>query len=266
MALNSKVKSEIIKILVDTVEAKLKEYKPETKYAPFHYSLLGRDRYAMFSFIQSINTTFGMSIWEQVAVILAKGVGFEAKRQLDLLGNVDGQTEITIRKIHHELRIGSTLTNKNNETKIIKQTIKNSTDKVDPDSRVDFFVKIKNVENYFDITSVKPNIKEFVSLKLKLLRWTALRLSLDKKVNIFTRLAIPYNPYFPEPYERWTLRGLYDLGAGEILVGEEFWNFIAGGNIYEDLIKAFDEAGKKLRPKLNKKFLEFKNPKLARKG
>ena len=258
MALNSKVKSEIIKILINTVEAKLKEYKPETKYAPFHHNLLGRDRYAMFSFIQSINTTFGMSIWEQVAIILAKGAGFEAQRQFDLLGNIDSETEATIRKIHHELRTGSTLTNKNNETRTIKQMIENGTAKDDPDSKVDFFVKVKDVENYFDITSVKPNIKEFVSLKLKLLRWTALRLSVDKKVNIFTRLAIPYNPYFPELYERWTLRGLYDLDAGEILVGEEFWNFVAGVNIYEDLIKAFNEAGKKLRPKLDKKFSEFR--------
>ncbi|MDR0411845.1 MAG: TdeIII family type II restriction endonuclease, partial [Treponema sp.] len=26
---------------------------------PFHYRLLGRDRMALFSFIQSLNTTFG---------------------------------------------------------------------------------------------------------------------------------------------------------------------------------------------------------------
>ncbi|MEK7541172.1 MAG: TdeIII family type II restriction endonuclease [Patescibacteria group bacterium] len=259
MAINSKVKSEIIKILVDTVEAKLREYKPETQYAPFHHGLIGKDKYAMFSFIQSINTTFGMSIWEQVAVILARGANFEAQRQFDLLGNIDSETEAVIRKMHHELRAGSIVTNKGNEIKTIKQIIKNGVAKNDPDSRVDFLVKTKNIENYFDITSVKPNMKEFVSLKLKLLRWTALRLSIDKKANVFTRVAIPYNPYFPDSYERWTLKGLYDLEAGEILVGEEFWNFVAGDNVYEDLIKAFNNAGKKLRPKLDKKFSEFSN-------
>ncbi|MBU2530159.1 MAG: TdeIII family type II restriction endonuclease [Elusimicrobia bacterium] len=258
MSLNFKIKSEIIKILVETVESKLKQYKPETKYAPFHHSLLGRDRYAMFSFIQSMNTTFGMSIWEQVAVILAKSAKYEAERQFDLLGSVDSKTEAVIRKIHHELRVGNTHADKNIETKLIKQAIKNGHENGDPDYRVDLFVKIKNVENYFDITSVKPNMKEFVSLKLKLLRWTALRLSIDKKAYVSTRLAIPYNPYFPEPYERWTLRGLYDLDAGEILVGKEFWNFIAGHEIYEDLIGAFNEAGERLRPKLDKKFSEFR--------
>ena len=77
----------------------------------------------------------------------------------------------------------------------------------DPDSRVDVMVRIGRQENYFDITSAKPNKKEFVALKLKLLRWTALRLSQDRDAEVLTRIAIPYNPYHPEPYERWTLKG-----------------------------------------------------------
>jgi len=38
---------------------------------PFHYRLLGRDRMALFSFIHSLNTTFGTSIFEPVAETLA---------------------------------------------------------------------------------------------------------------------------------------------------------------------------------------------------
>ncbi len=97
-------------------------------------------------------------------------------------------------------------------------------------------------------------MKEFVALKLKLLRWTALRLSQDKNVEVFTRLAVPYNPYHPEPYERWTLKGLYDLEKGEVLVGDEFWNFLAGADIYEDLLNVFQKAGEELRDEINEKF------------
>src|SRR3989344_4836584 len=174
MALSLKTKNEISQLLIEAVKNKLKEYKPETAYAPFHHRLLGKDRYAMFSFIQSMNTTFGMSIWEQVAVILAKRANYKADRQY------------------------------------------------------------------------------------KLLRWTALRLSQDNNVAVFTRLAIAYNPYYPEPYERWTLKGLYDLARGEILVGEEFWNFVAGDDIYKDLLDVFQEAGKKLRPEIDKRFVKFR--------
>jgi len=132
---------------------------------------------------------------------------------------------------------------------------------VDPDSVVDLFVKVKNTENYFDLTSAKPNMKEFVALKLKLLRWTALRLSQNKNIKIFTRLAIPYNPYHPEPYERWTLKGLYDLENGEILVGEEFWNFVASDKIYEELLDVFQKVGEELRDEIDKKFFEFRREK-----
>ncbi len=141
----------------------------------FHHRLLGKDRYAMFSFIQSMNTTFGMSIWEQTPVILANGVNNYAERQYRLLGEIDAGTEKFISEIHYKLRKGEIATNKNNEVEQIRGVIKKGAAKVDPDSIVDLFVKVKDSENYFDITSAKPNMKECVALKLKLLRWVALR-------------------------------------------------------------------------------------------
>ncbi len=70
MSLLSKIADEIAELLVTTIKEKLRKYKPETMYMPFYYRLLGEDRYAMFSFVQSMNTTFGVSIWEQIAIIL----------------------------------------------------------------------------------------------------------------------------------------------------------------------------------------------------
>ena len=201
MSLSIHTKNEIAQFLITIVREKLKTYEPETEHMPFHYRLLGKDRYAMFSFIQSINTTFGMSIWEQVAVILAKGAGNLAERQYKLLGEINERAEKVINGIHYKLRKGETGTNKADEIEQIRKEIKRGQPKMDPDSVVDLFIKIKGVENYFDITSAKPNMKEFVALKLKLLRWVGLRLSQNKNVKIFTRLAIPYNPYHPEPYE-----------------------------------------------------------------
>ncbi len=259
MSLKQQTRDKIRNLLVNIVKTKLRKYKPETKHMPFHFRLLGRDRYAMFSFIQSMNTTFGISIWEQVAVILAESAGFQAKRQYDLLGNIDPETEKLIQTIHYDLRAGARQVSKLEEIELIRKSIRKGTPRKDPDSRVDLFVKIDNVENYFDITSAKPNMKEFAALKLKLLRWTALRLSQDKNAEVLTRLAIPYNPYHPQPYERWTLKGLYDLDRGEILVGEEFGNFVAGDDIYDELLDVFQEAGEELRGEIDRKFAEFRN-------
>lgn len=258
MSLSVKTKKEIAALLTNIVQEKLKTYESETGYMPFHYRLLGKDRYAMFSFIQSMNTTFGMSIWEQVAVILAKGAGYHAERQYKLLGEIDEDTEKLISEIHYKLRKSEIPANKISEIDQIRRKIKQGQAKLDPDSVVDLFVKIGSKENYFDITSVKPNMKEFSALKLKLLRWTGLRLSQNKKAEVFTRLSIPYNPYHPHPYERWTLKGLYDLENGEILVGEEFWNFVANNTIYEELLDIFHEVGERLKNEIDKKFAEFR--------
>jgi hypothetical protein len=258
MSLSEKTKNGITDLLKAVVREKLIKYQPETEHMPFHYRLLGKDRYAMFSFIQSINTTFGVSLWEQVAVVLAEGVGNYAERQYKLLGEIDSATENFINEIHYKVRKGEIAPDKMVEIGQIREKIKKGERKVDPDSVVDLFVKIRGEENYFDITSAKPNMKEFVALKLKLLRWTGLRLSQEKNAKVFTRLAIPYNPYHPEPYERWTLKGLYDLENNEILVGREFWNFVATDNIYEELLDIFQEVGEELREEIDNKFAEFK--------
>lgn len=258
MSLSKSTKREIKQLLISIVRDKLKAYKPETDYMPFHYRLLGRDRYAMFSFIHSMNTTFGMSIWEQVAVILARGAGHYAERQYKLLGEIDKDTENLIREIQYKLRKGEVVANKFNEIEQIRRKIKEGRAKIDPDSIVDLFIKIKDEENYFDITSAKPNMKEFAALKLKLLRWTGLRLSQNKNAKVFTRIAIPYNPYHPQPYERWTLKGICDLENGEVLIGEEFWNFVASNDIYEELLDIFQEVGDELRDEIDRKFAEFR--------
>lgn len=257
MPLSENTKRGILNLLQTTILNKLKSYKPETIPMPFHYRLLGKDRYAMFSFIHSMNTTFGMSIFEQVGEIIANGSTMKAQRHYKLLGTINKEAEDTITKIHFELRKGKRDASYQRELGEIRAKIKNGPAQEDPDSTVDLFVIDKQrIEHYFDITSAKPNMKEFATLKLKLLRWSALRLSQGTKAKLITHLAIPYNPYQPEPYDRWTLKGLYDLNT-EILVGEEFWNFLGNGNIYQELLDVFEETGKKLRDPIDKYFSRF---------
>ncbi len=65
-------KNKIKKVLSSKIRLKLESYNPETSNMPFHYCLLGKDRMALYSFIHSVNTMLGQSIFEQVAVILAE--------------------------------------------------------------------------------------------------------------------------------------------------------------------------------------------------
>ncbi|MEO0223755.1 MAG: TdeIII family type II restriction endonuclease [candidate division WOR-3 bacterium] len=52
---------------------------------PFHFRLIGKDKYVLFSLIQSLNTSFGISIWEPIAEILANSKGYSVKRQVDVV-------------------------------------------------------------------------------------------------------------------------------------------------------------------------------------
>lgn len=244
-------------LLKGVVRNKIQNYTPETEYKPFHHRLIGKDHYAMFSFIHSMNTTFGMGIFEQMGELIANNYGHQASRSHKLKGQIDTETEKLINSIHHNLRQGSTEPDVFDTTETIRKSIKPMEPVDDPDKTVDLFVREGVQENYFDITSAKPNMKEFSALKRKLLRWVGLRLSQDKNCEVRARLGIPYNPYHPQPYERWTLKGLYDLDEGEILIGKDFWNFLACQDIYDDLLDLVEKIGKDLRPELNTFFERF---------
>ena len=71
MALSKEQKQEIKTYLISKIRAKLAGYDPETNSMPFHFRLLGKDRMALFSFIHSVNTTLGTSIFEKVGQIIA---------------------------------------------------------------------------------------------------------------------------------------------------------------------------------------------------
>ncbi|MFN3605456.1 MAG: TdeIII family type II restriction endonuclease [Leptonema sp. (in: bacteria)] len=79
-----------------------------------------------------MNTTFGMSIWEQVAVILAKDAGYHAERQYRLLGEIDEDTEKVINEIHYQLRKGEVSTNKKDEIEKNQEKDKERTTKRGP--------------------------------------------------------------------------------------------------------------------------------------
>ena len=85
---------------------------------------------------------------------------------------------------------------------------------------------------------------------------TASVLASNPKAEVSTLIAIPYNPYEPQPYNRWTMRGMLDL-ENELKVGNEFWNFLGGERAYEDLLDCFERVGVELREEIDQYFAKF---------
>jgi type II restriction enzyme len=108
----------------------------------------------------------------------------------------------------------------------------------------------------FDIKTAKPNAGGFKEFKRTLLEWVATTLAANPTANIQTLIAIPYNPYEPQPYNRWTMRGMLDL-PNELKVADEFWDFLGGDGAYQDLLDCFERVGIELRTEIDEYFSRF---------
>ena len=252
-----KNKKRIVETIKTCLRNKFQNYKPESENMPFHYRLLGKDRMALFSFIQSLNTTFGVSIYEPVAKELAQPNFSFVETQYKLSNKITEEAQKEIQRIINDLSMGKNV-NKLEEIERIRKVSKIGKINYLKSTNVDLFLIGKDKKVYmFDLKTVKPNIKEFESYKRTLLEWTASYFYQHPKSEVFTMIAIPYNPYEPKPYARWTMKGMLDLKY-EVKVAEEFWDFLSGKNTYQDLLDCFEKAGIELRDEIDKYFAKFR--------
>lgn len=257
MTLTTKYKVHIVDTIKICLRNKFQDYKPETENMPFHYRLLGKDRMALFSFLQSLNTTFGVSIYEPVAKELAKTAFKEVSTQYELGKFITQKAQNEIQSIMNDLSVGGGV-NKISETERIRKVAQSGTQNKLKSVKVDLFLVSKSNEVFmFDLKTVKPNKGDFISYKRNMLEWLAVYFLQNPKSKASTLIAIPYNPYEPKPYARWTMKGMLDLKE-EVKIAEEFWDFLAGKGTYKILLDCFEQAGIELRPEIDEYFLRFK--------
>ncbi len=247
------LKSTLRRIMLAKSIGKNKE--PDAK--PFHERLIGKERMALFSFIQGLNTSFGTGIFESVAGLLAKPNFKTVKPQIKAGTLISEEAFKVIQNIMTELISARSLPDKEAEIERIRKVCqKGDLIKVKP-TKVDVFLESENGELYFfDIKTVKPNLGGFKEFKRTILEWVATVLANDPNAKVNTLIAIPYNPYDPKPYNRWTMRGMLDL-PNELKVAEEFWDFLGGEGAYNDLLDIFERVGIELRSEIDEYFSKF---------
>ncbi len=257
MPLSQKQKQNIEETIINCLRNKFKNYKPESSNMPFHYRLLGKDRMALYSFIQSLNTTFGSSLFEPVGIALAKNKFAKAQSQYFVGDKISEGCQKTIQDIMNNLTIGIP-PNKTTEIELIRKSVNIGKINNIKTVKADLFLEdAKGVQYLFDLKTAKPNISNFKDFKRTLLEWVGIVLTKNPNLKINTLIAIPYNPYEPQPYERWTIKGMLD-DKYELMVGKEFWDFIGGDGAYEDILNCFESAGIKMRPEIDEYFSHFK--------
>lgn len=258
MALSTSQKEKISALLEIKIEDKLRRYTRESSSMPFLMRLIqDSEKVAAYSFIHSVATTLGMSIYEHVSVIIAEPTADECFRNYDVGGVISREQKSVIDDIVRKLRNGEKEVNNAQEIKLVLDaSAKDGKDQ--KEGRIaDFYMRRAGKEHYFEIKTVKPNIDVFTKSKTKLLEWVARRRS---PIKVF--LAFPYNPYHPQPYERFTEQGVLDRGK-EFLIGKEYWDFLGGDNTFEELLKLFDNVGKRFKEKIQQKIQQVAKEKMS---
>lgn len=257
MALSKRQKDKIKQLLEKKIEDKLKRYTRESSSMPFLVRLVqDSEKVAAYSFIHSMATTLGMSIYEDVSRIIAEESAKECFTKYDIGGVISKEQKSVIDEIIRKLRNGEQKVNRDKEVKLVLLASSKNGKAQKEGKLADFYMFRDGMEHYFEIKTVKPNMDVFTKSKAKLLEWVARR---RKPVKAF--LAFPYNPYHPQPYERFTEQGTLERGK-EFLIGEEYWDFLGGKNTLKELLDLFDLVGKEFKGKIQQKIKQVAREKM----
>lgn len=212
---------------------------------------------ALFSFIHSLNTNFGTSIFEPVALALASSSFASAASQQTAGTQISSEAHRVIQNIMDGLATANASPNKPEEINAIRAVCRQGEMRNVKLTKVDIKLVAQNGTIYlFDIKTAKPNAGGFKEFKRTLLEWIAATLVSNPTADVQSLIAIPYNPYEPQPYNRWTMRGMLDL-SNELKVANEFWDFIGGVGAYQDLLNIFEQVGIELRPEIDDYFTRY---------
>lgn len=258
MGFSDNEKEEIENILVGALRHKFKNYSPESKYMPFHTRLLGKDRMALFSFIHSLNTNFGTSIFEPISAFLGNLRFKSVLVQTNAGEYITKGAQECIQNIIDNLTSANVAPDFHLEIEMLRKVCQIGEVKKIKSIRVD--IKLTSFDDsiyLIDLKTAKPNKGDFISFKRNFLEWIASILYINPEAKINTFLGIPYNPYHPNPYARWTLAGMFDV-KNELKVGKEYWGFIGGEGAYHELLDIFENVGIKMREEINEYFASYK--------
>lgn len=257
MPLSNQQKSEIKKVIREAIIKKLNKYKLMGDVKPFHEKFLSKERIRETSFFHSCSTTIGVTLFQNIAYLIAKGNrNFKkAEAPKDIKSNFSNEAKSIIEDIIFDL--GRKQDDPKKRIPDIKKEIPEVLE-VSPKSgsisaqRADLFLtNLKDNEIYIEIKTTKPNKGESEKIKRSLLKIVALR---NKLVKVLCGVA--YNPYEPKEFA-WPLPLNYLKLSEDLLVGKQFWDFLGGNGTYEELLDVFGEAGKELKSKLEDKIKEI---------
>lgn len=264
MQLTDDQRTRIEAVITGALRKKLRKYNPadgkKTKMpSPFNVRLLGKNRMALHSFVHSIGTSIGMSVFEQTAVVVAEGRFPTVEYQADLSGPISGAADVRIQRILDELQAKrcESLPRAGREIGEIRRVCRAGDARRRSMSRVD----VRLVDDggsifLLDFKTVYPNKEGFKGMKRQLLEWIAATLHQSPDAEVSAFLALPYNPYEPAEYNWMHVWEIFERGT-QVKVGPDMWDFLGGKGAYQEVLDCFERAGISMREELDAYFARF---------
>jgi hypothetical protein len=247
--LSTKQKKEIRSLIREMLKKKIENYKPSIKLDNHLLlaAIVPKDARRRYSAIHSLLTAFGMSVFEQIAVIIVRNNSSIAKRQWKSEIKISSDRKKKIDEIITKISNEEKLPDMDSEIKEILSIPNNNLVEQKDGQIVDVYFKRGKKEYYIDIKTVGPNKAGFLDHKRMTLTWVA---RANKKIH--PAIAFPYNRDHPKPYKK-VGSNVMQVGV-DLLVGKDFWDLLGGKGCYEDLSKIFKKTGEWYWTELEKKF------------
>ena len=248
MPLTINQSQEIRKLIKDKVAKKLKTFDKEASFMPFLAKIIqDNEKVASYSFIHSMATMLGMSLYEKISKIIATGNCDECFNHYGVGGVLSAEQKRVIGQIMLRLTNSGGGDIKSEIEEVLNASSENGVYQK-ANAIADFYMLRNGEEYFFEIKTARPNIDVFRDSKEKLLEWIARK---RKKANVF--LVFPYNPMYPEPYENFAEQGIMNPPF-DFLIADEYWNLLGGENTFIELLEVFDSVGKELKQEMSKTF------------
>lgn len=191
---------------------------------------------------RSLNTSLGWG-WDKVAAAIARATYGNGEHSHFVRGQIPAVTATAIESVVNAYRDRP---RRVPDTSAELQTILPSRNLAGAQEDVEekddaFYIDSAGLEHHVEIKTPKPNYDQMKAAKRRILRIHAVRNPVDVRAIV----GMPYNPNGRYGNYGWPVTGIYLDRGVDLLVGEQFWNYVGSSpDTYDELLDCFYEVGR----------------------
>jgi len=192
---------------------------------------------------RSFSTRLG-NLHEDIAAVIAEEAHAEVRQPLDLSGSIPVLSREFITQRIGQLERREAAPDAQYER---EQILGHFGQRVNASTRIDLYLRThEDHEHFFEIKSGKPNKGQCIEMKQRLMTALAIR----HGESAYAWWGIPYNPYGLGPYLHAFALPFFDF-EHEVMLGEQFWNFVGDAGTYEELLEVYRQVGEEFAERLH---------------